>query len=115
MVQHGIATRCKMQMVAAFHRKRDRVAEPTKHQIGPGPERHHDLARNRRAIRYADPPAAAALFERPCIACDKAPALASEQNRIGPGEAAGVEHEAGLREMDGALEIAAQMRLTSKQ
>ncbi len=71
MIEHGIAARRQMQMIAALDAERDRIAERTKHQIGPRSERHHDFARDHRAVRPATRHPPVVLFERSRIADDE--------------------------------------------
>ncbi len=112
MVEDGIAARRQVQMVTALDVERDRIAERTKHQVGPRSERHHGLTRTDRAGGRSDPPPPAdVLFEGLRICGRKASPFALEQRSIGFGQPARIEDESGLGEMDRAGEFAVEMRL----
>ena len=89
----------QMQMIAALDVERDGIAERAKHEIGPRPHRHHDLARGRRALRRRRSASGRrSLFEGLGIADQKAAALAAEQRGIGLCQPAGIGNESGRRE-----------------
>ena len=99
MMQHGIAARRQMQMVAALDVERDRIAERGKDQVGPRPHRHHDFARHQRAFERRQAPA----VRRTCSSVRasptrKRPPLRPEKRRIGLGQSAGIGDEARLPE-----------------
>src|SRR3981081_382670 len=99
MIEDGIAARRQMQMVTALDVERDGISERTKHQIGPGSQCHNDIARDRRAARPTDTPSASILFERSCIAHEKAPALALEQRGVGFGQSTWIGNASWGREL----------------
>src|SRR6202012_4913961 len=101
MLQHGVAARGKMKMIAALYRQRDRIAQPIEYEIGPRPHRDHRLAADHSALLDRNAPASVAvLLQRSGIADDEASPLAPEQRRVSLGEAAGIGHESRLRKMD---------------
>src|SRR5215831_18656128 len=103
MIEHGVASGSEVQVVAALHRERDRIAERAEHEIRPRPERNDRLPRYSRSLRRRYPPASVGLvLQGSGIACNKAAALAPEQRCIGFRQPTRICHEAGLREMDGA-------------
>ena len=98
-------------MITALDAQWNRISEPTKHQIGPGSERHHGFARAHYAVIGIHAPAAGRLFERSRIAYDEAAALAPEQRGIGLGQSAGVGNKSWCRKMDRAGEFTPQVGL----
>jgi len=53
MIEHGIAARRQMQMVAALDAERDGISERTKHQSDHGPSATTTFARDHRAMGAA--------------------------------------------------------------
>ena len=113
-MEHGVAARRQMQMVAALDAERDRISERTKHQIGPRSQCHHNVARDHRAFRPGNPPSGGVLFQPSRIAHDKAAALAPEQRRIGFCQSAGIGNESGRRQIDRTGEISGQVGLARR-
>src|SRR2546429_563741 len=99
MIEHGIAARLEMQMIAAFDGERDRIAERREDLIGPRSHRDNDVARRDRAFERRHAPTSAGLLERSCIADQIPPALVAEQRRIGFGQTAGIWNTSGRGKM----------------
>ena len=56
MMQHRIAARRQMQVIATLDAERNRKAERTQYQIGPRPQCQHHFSRDRGVIAGRHPP-----------------------------------------------------------
>ena len=75
-----------MHVVAALHRQRQVVAEPLRHHVRPGAERHHDGTGFHRSVLGLDAPAGGGLLQGLGVACRQLAAEALEQAHIAHGE-----------------------------